>query len=283
MEEIDKKFLNFEEQLDNAMKEILVHTRSHLFEINEDSKNLQILEEQALGTSSQKKPEDLKKFKNHANDYIKKCEDLDSYLIQIKDFKLKELLIIKKKDILPSNLKLTYLKKYIKTISDVTWKANQKKPCNITQYARCMEVNYSSCWNDFHSTSFLSGEHEIYLKITNSNCQADNYTIGVTNENFNKSNPSEYCIGCQKSPDSWSLKPTTCFSANSTINNLIKIPTTGTIIICLNLNLDERTLFFMDEKGSKSEIFKIHGNEFKVTVGQCTSGSAKYEFVDGFE
>jgi hypothetical protein len=280
VEEIDKKFFSVEEQLDVVMKEILGHTKSHLFEINEEGKNLNILEEQVLGTT-QKKPEDLVKFKNLAQDYIKKCEDLDSYLLEMKDLKLKDMLKIGKKGFHPNSAKLNYLKKYIKSNSDITWRSNQKKVCYITQEGRCMDITFSSCWNDFHSTTMTSGQHDIFLKIINTNCST-NYSIAITNENFNRNNINEICIGCQSTEHAWILKPSNFYSGITSNYSGISIPNNGTIKICIQLDLDAKTVLFIDEKGSKSQVHKIQGSEFKVTVGQCTSGSSKYEFIEDY-
>lgn len=285
-DELDNKFTQIENLLDDKKILVLDAIKNEIKQVESASTKMKNLEEIALNQKSdKKKPEDLNNYKNAANDYIKKCEELDAHMLSYKEAKLEDIIKITRKGFAIEKSKIP-LNKSIRdkanTVTQLKWRKDQKKPCTISEDDTKIHVDFTSCWNDLHSQILAKGENEIFLEINFKNTTTYP-VIGVTNEKFNG---TTYCIGCQNSSDAFVLKHGGEFK-NGSVTNLnnsnFNYPTNGIYYLSLLVNTEEKTLRFKSKQGDIAGPYKIQGNDFKVSFGQCTGGSMTLKSIDGFE
>jgi hypothetical protein len=285
-DELDKKFTQIETLLDDKKILILDSLKNEIKQVELASTKMKSLENIVMSQSEKKKPEDLNNYKNAANDYIKKCEELDSHMLSFKESKLEDIIKITRKGFAIEKGKIS-LNKLIRDknskITELKWRKNQKKTCILTEKDTKIHVDFNSCWNDFHSENLSKGENEIFLEITLKG--ASTYlSVGVTNENFNGTST---CIGCQDSNDAFLLKFDGKFKFGSsnklTDKTNFNIPVNGIFYLSILVDTEKKILTFKNKQGNVAGPFNIQGNEFKVTFGQCSSGSMTLKSLDGFE
>jgi len=284
-DQIDKKFEKISNNLLERRNELAQACLLEIKSVNDQGKDLKKRETEILqeGKKDSSKLEEVKEFKKLADDYIKKCEELESIQSSLKTIKLSEILTIKKADLQLSAKSLKFIKKHIKCqdASELKWNKTQKKACTLTGEDSTIQVNFNSCWNDFHSMPLESGEHEIIVRLENLNSSYEYNTIGITNENFNG---TTYCIGCQTPVDAYLLRPSGRLFIDGTSSTCsLNLPKTGSYTLIMNLNCDKKTLMFKDTFGKQSQNINLRGSKFKVTFGMCTSGNCTYKFLDNLD
>ena len=108
-DDIDKKFLEIETALDEKKSIILEAVKNELKEVQIVGDKLKKLETVVSG-GGKKTTEDLNNYKNAAQEYINKCENLDNSISTFKESKIEYLVIITKKGFAIEKNKLPILK-----------------------------------------------------------------------------------------------------------------------------------------------------------------------------
>jgi hypothetical protein len=285
-DDLDKKFLEIETALDEKKSSIFEAAKNELKEVQTVGDKLKKLENVVSG-GEKKTTEDLNNYKNAAQEYITKCENLDNYMCILKEAEIEDLVKITKKGFAIEKNKLPILKN-IKNANLGTlfkWKSQsqQKKPCQVSEEDTKLKIIYESCWNDFHSLPLQPGENEIYLEILCENVSSpSHFTIGVTNQRFSG---TDYCIGCQNSPDSFVLKLDGIIKlgSNALPKNNNFASGNGIYHLCLVVDTEKKDLTFKNKLGQSAGPYQISGDEFKVSVGTCSGGICTYKFLESFD
>lgn len=277
---IDDKFDEFYKKLNEAKGQLVDIVTDNMKEYGNLNNEVQELQVKVSNTnkSDVNFKEEVKNLKKMIDVFIDQCEELEVAPDKIRNFSLKEVILIKDNDFSLKNFKLKCLKKLKKGKSgnELKWNSVQKKDCTLSEDNSVMKVIYYSCWNAFFADKVMnSGVSEVKFKLTilNNNTYC---CIGVVNNIYNDVSS---CF-CQKATNAFMLYADGSISINGNSNSTnLSFMSSTEVEIYIKLDLDARTIQFTIDN-TESESYGLNGDNFKFVVGMCTGGDVTYRILE---